>query len=392
MKASRTGIHSLRTAIVNAVTASVALGLAANRRNNREITPTTWPVGVQAPRVEIIIPARDEERNIKPLLASLLAQSYPPGRWGVTLVDDGSTDKTAEIAGAIAAQDSRLRVLRAPPLPPGWTGKNHALWQGAALSPPDADWLLFVDADTRHHPHMLSSSLLCAQAVEADMLSLVISVEVGSLWEAVLVPQVGELYTLLVGSMDVVNKRGKAAAANGQFILIRRDLYRATGGLPQVRGDVAEDRALAKACKERGAKIRLMYGRRLVTSRVYNSLPDMWRGYSKTLFWASGHNTGKALLIVAALSLYALVPPLTLIYALVNRRYTTRTEALKQAPLQILPMLALRVAVCRQMKISPLYAFAYPLSVAMGNAMLLFSLYRVLSGRGVDWKGRNYRR
>lgn len=392
MKLPHAGIHAFRTAIINGITITVALGLSANQRNNREIEPQPWPEDVTAPSVEIIIPARNEERNIEPLLATLLAQSYPAGRWAITLVDDGSSDGTARIAEKVAATHTTLKVVRAPALPSGWTGKNHALWTGAKLAAPDTEWLLFVDADTRHHPDMLSSAVKCAQETGADLLSLVINVEMKSFWEAVLVPQVGELYTLLVGTMDAVNRSGQAAAANGQFILIRRALYMATGSLKEVRTDVAEDRALAKACKEHGAHVQLVYGRKLVTSRVYSSLPEMWRGYSKTLYWASGQNLGKTLLVVAALSLYALVPPLALLYALANRRYQTRNVALKHAPLQLLPMLALRVAVCRQMGIFPLYALAYPLSVAMGNAMLLFSLYRVLSGKGVEWKGRNYRK
>lgn len=392
MKRFSIGIHPLRTGIVNAITASVALGLAANRRNNMELQPEPWPQDQAAPFVEIIIPARNEERNIRLLLTSLLVQHYPVGRRHITVVDDGSQDHTAGIAQEFARQDSRITVVQATELPPGWTGKNHALWTGAQNAAPEAEWLLFVDADTRHQPAMLATVVRAAQALRADLLSLVINVEMKSFWEAVLVPQVGELYTLLVGTMDAVNKPGRATAANGQFILVRPALYRATGSLEAVRSDVAEDRALAKACKERGATVRLVYGRKLVTSRVYSSLPEMWRGYSKTLFWASGHNAGKTLLVAAALSLYGLVPTFTLLRALVDSGYAARKEALKHAPFQLLPMLALRAAVCRQMGISPLYAFAYPLSVAVGNAMLLYSLYRVVSGKGVEWKGRNYRR
>jgi hypothetical protein len=118
----------------------------------------------------------------------------------------------------------------------------------------------------------------------------------------------------------------------------------------------------------------------------------MWEGYSKTLFWASGHDVPKTLLVASSLTLYALVPPLSLLYALLNPAYKSRSTALKHAPLQLAPMLLLRIAVCRQMGIPPLYALTYPLGVAVGNAMLLFSLYRVVSGRGVRWKGRTYYR
>lgn len=384
-------IHALRTFIINIITAGVALGLALNRRNNRDIPPGPWPKKSLAPYVQVIIPARNEERNIGPLLDTLLAQSYPAGRWGVTVVDDGSEDGTQRLASSITASHPHASVVSAPPLPPGWTGKNHALWTGHRAAPPYVEWLLFVDADTRHHPDMLSSVVRRAGETGADLLSLVVDVQMESFWERVIVPQVGELYTLLVGTMDQVNRDGTSAAANGQTMLVKRDLYARIGDIEAVRSDVAEDRALAAAAKGLGCKVRLEYGRRLVRARVYSSLAEMWAGYSKTLFWASGHNTIKALAVALALSLYALAPPLSLVYALLNKDYAHRKTALHHAPLQMLPMLALRAAVCRQMGISPIYAFTYPLGVAVGNAMLLFSLYRVLSGRGVRWKGRTYR-
>lgn len=383
-------LHELRTLIVNGITAAVAFGLLANLRRNREIEPQSWPGGVEAPLVEIIIPARNEESNIAPLLASLAGQEYPVGRYQITVVDDGSTDGTAKLTRAWASRYGHVRYVAAAPLPAGWTGKNHALWTGLEHAADDADWLLFVDADTRHHRLMLASVVLHARGAKVDLLSLITHVQLESFWERLVVPQVGELYTLLVGSMDAVNASGDVAAANGQFILVRPELYREVGSLPEVRSDVAEDRALAAACKSAGAKLLLHYGRRLVTSRVYSTLPQMWRGYSKTLFWASGHNTVRAVAVALALGLYALAPLATLFAGAFHPNEQFRRHALRQAGLQLAPMLLLRVAVCKQMGVPPWYAAGYPLAVLAGNAMLLHSLYRVLSGRGVQWKGRTY--
>lgn len=385
-------IHVLRTLIINAVTFSVVLGLAANRRRNRDLAVRRWPAGREAPVVNIIISARNEERNVLALLETLLAQSYPPGCWGITLVDDGSADRTADIARSLAEVYPQLEVISTPDLPQGWTGKNHAMYTGYRASPEQAEWLLFVDADTRHTPDMLSSVVLRALETDTDLLSLVIDVQMETFWERVLVPQVGELYTLLVGTMDQVNSESNKAAANGQFMLIKRDLYGELGALAEVTGDVAEDRALASACKSRGYSVRLEYGRELVSARVYSSLRELWAGYSKTLFWASGHNTTRALIVALALAMYALIPPIAFIFALANRSYTQRQRAMLHAPLQILPMLALRAVICRNLGVPIIYAFTYPLGVAVGDAMLLYSLYRVLSGKGVEWKGRVYGR
>lgn len=391
MTLSRASLYILRTLIINGITAGVAIGLAANRRRNHDIPAMHWTAEQEAPFVSVVIPVRDEEQHIESLLKTLALQDYPAGRWGVTVVDDGSGDRTRELAERMAADDERLRVVQAPPLPPGWTGKNHALWTGM-LAAGNAEWLLFVDADTRHHPLMLPSVVRRALCANADLLSLVITVETRSFWERLLVPQVGELYTLLVGTMDGVNGAGRTAAANGQFILIKQALYRAAGSRPEVRGDVAEDRALAQACKDLGANVRLEYGRNLVTSRVYSSLGELWRGYSKTLFWAGGHNTARTLLVVCALSMYAFLPLLTLGTAWFSTDKQTGRMALLHGLLQIVPMTILRGRLLQTLGISPLYALLYPLAVAVGNAMLLFSLYRVVSGKGVDWKGRNYRR
>lgn len=378
--------------ITNIITAAVGAGLALNRRRNLDIEPRPWPDEAEAaPYVQVIMPLRNERRNVAPLLHTLLSQSYPPGRWGITAVDDGSTDGTGEIVEQWAAQHPNLSLVNAPPLPSGWTGKSHAMWMGALSAPPEATWLLFIDADTRHVPYTLSSVVGRAEETGAHLLSLVIDVEMRSFWERVLVPQVGELYTLLVGTMDSVNSGKGRAVANGQFLLIKRDLYMKVGNLPEVRGNVAEDRALAHACRERDNNVRLEYGRRLVRARVYSSFAEMWAGYSKTLFWAGGNNAPKAVTVALALGLYALGPLFTLLVVLVLKR-RHKGEALRHAVLQLLPMLAVRLAVCRQVGVPPQYALTYPLGVAVGNAVLLYSLYRVMSGKGVQWKGRVYRK
>ena len=381
-----------RTLVTNIITASVALGLELNRRRNREIPARAWSPKAEAgaPLVEIVAPMRNEGANVAPLLASLLAQEYPNKRWRVTVIDDASTDGTRQLAEQIARSHPQLRVVQARPLPKGWTGKCNAMYSGYLTSSEEADWLLFLDADTRHTPLMLASLVTAAQQANADMLSIVIDVRMESFWERVLVPQVGELYTLLVGTMDQVNQQGsKGAAANGQCLLIRREIFGQLGSLPTVRGDVAEDRALAQALKERGYNVRLEYGRNLVYARVYSSLRDMWNGYAKTLFWASGHNTRKAIAVLVALTLYGIAPPVAAAVTLA-RRPAERTSTLAHASLQLLPMLLLRAVICRKLGVPAYYSLTYPLGVVTGNLLLLYSMYRVLSGKGVQWKGRIY--
>jgi chlorobactene glucosyltransferase len=265
------------------------------------------------------------------------------------------------------------------------------MYCGYLHSDPRSEWLLFVDADTRHHPLMLASILRAAELSGADLLSLVIDVRMESFWERVVVPQIGELYTLLVGTMDSVNRKGRGAAANGQVMLVRRNLYADFGARQEVRSNVAEDRALAAALKGAGYNVQLQYGRRLVAARVYSSFAEMWAGYSKTLFWASGHNAHRALLVAAALLFYALLPFITLAGALDRSDPQRRWNALRHGLAQLAPIIGLRAWIGHTLGVPVCYAPLYPLAVIVGNAILLHSVFRTRSGRGVRWKGRIYK-
>jgi chlorobactene glucosyltransferase len=387
---SRFNIHSLRTVIIDAVTLAVGASLAANRRRNPALAVAAWTEGVRAPYIEVIVPARNEERNMPRVLNSLTAQRYPVGRWGVTIVDDHSTDRTAEVARRYAAS-GQVRVISARELPAGWTGKNNAMYSGYLAAPPDTSYLLFVDADTEFADLMLSTIVQAAEARSASLLSLVLDVHLATFWQRLLVPQVGELYSLLVGTMDSVNSTQGAAAANGQCMLVARDAYAHHGGLPEVRSDVAEDRALASSIKRDSGVVRLEHGERLGRVRAYATFREAWAGYTKTLYWAAGRDTLRTVAVVLALELYAHLPWWSLLRALFDHRYPHGRSALAQAPAQLLPMLVLRLAVCRLLRIPARYAFTYPLAVLAGNVMLLNSWYRSRSREGVSWKGRSYK-
>jgi chlorobactene glucosyltransferase len=383
-------IHPLRTVIINAITAGVAFGLARNRLSHPPLMPVTWPGHKPAPRVEIIVPARNEERNIARLLQSLVAQQYPSQRWGVTVVDDYSTDGTAAIAEHFAAENPNVRLIRARELPSGWTGKNNAMFSAYMAAPSDTRYLLFVDADTEYVDHMLSSIVLAAQQHGAALLSLVLNVPLRTFWQRLLVPQMGELYALVAGTMDAVNRVRGPAAANGQCMLVSYDGYSQYAGLPEVRGDVAEDRALAAAMKRGGESIRLEHGERLGKVRPYETFHDAWAGYTKTLYWATGRSTARTFVVLFAFEMYAHLPLLDLARGFLRPSVDGRRRAIRHAAFRLFPMLALRLYVCRQLNMPAVYAVLYPLAVAAGNAMLLASWLAGKSRRGVSWKGRRY--
>ncbi len=384
------------TLIINGVTAGVALGLIQNVRAGPRLGPEPWPDGTLAPFVTIIVPLRDEAANVDPLLQTLTQQAYPA--YAIITVDDNSTDGTGAALARWAARDERVRVIPGAPLPPGWTGKNWALQQGTQAADPHARWLLFVDADTRHHPLMLAAALGYATREKLDLLTLLPHLDLGSFWERVLVPHTGELYTLLVGAMAQVNDpHSPIASANGQWLLVGRAAYAGVGGQAAVRGAVAEDLALARRMKAAGARIRMAHAPELVHCRVYADLPTMWRGFGKTLFPAADYNLLRVLLVVAMLTLYGVAPWGRLVWGVgemiggttpaqraAGRRRTAHALA------QLAPQWLVRAGIARTLGLPPAYAVTYPLAVLLGDGLLLWSAYRYLRGRGPSWKGRTY--
>ena len=380
------------TLIINGVTLGVAAGLFVNARHGARVPAAAWPSTWPAPPVCCIVPMRDEITNVAGCLTGLLAQQYP--HFSVVVVDDGSTDGTTAALAAI--HDPRLRILSGAPLPPGWTGKTWALAQGCAAADPATVWLLTLDADMRLEPTALASAVAYATRRHADLLTLLPYLELHTFWEKLLVPHAGELYTLLVGAMDRVNDaRSPVASANGQFILLRRAVYDALGGWAAVRGEVAEDWALARYVKGAGYHLLMAQGRALVRARVYAGLGDLWAGYSKTLFPAGGRSLGRVVGVIVLLTLYGVLPPLRLLWAVLrllrhSQPSASDQERLALALAQVGPLLAVRAGLSRSLGLSPWLALTYPLAVLLGDAMLLWSAWRYRSGRGMTWKGRRY--
>ncbi len=225
--------------------------------------------------VDVIIPARNEEDCIGRCLASLVSQQGIDFR--VTLVDDGSSDRTRQIAESFPG----VRVLSVDDPPPGILGKSNALITGARGS--TAKWLLFTDADTAHYPGSLAAAVREAEDRKVDLLSYSPEQEVKSLAEKMLMPLV---FADMVRtySMDRINDPADpAVAANGQYILVRRTVYEALGGHAGVGCNLLEDVELARIFKVSGHKIWFRYGAGMVRTRMYRSFRALCEGWIKGL-------------------------------------------------------------------------------------------------------------
>ena len=229
----------------------------------------------QRPSVSVVVPARNEEVSLRDCLESLVRQAGIA--YEVIVVDDGSSDRTREIA--LSFQE--VQVVDPGPLPPGWSGKNNALVAGARGA--RGEWLLFTDADTVHRTGSLARAVAEAKQQNAALLSYSPEQEVHGFWEKAVMPVIFAELARAFRPSEVSNPASRAAAANGQYILISREAYDAIGGHAAIASDLLEDVALAQAVKASGRKIFFRYGGDEVRTRMYRSLVQLREGWTKNL-------------------------------------------------------------------------------------------------------------
>ena len=228
--------------------------------------------GVQ---VSVIVPARNEEACLGTCLQSVVAQ--PGVQFEVIVVDDGSSDRTAEIARSFAG----VNLIQAGPLPAGWTGKNNAMAAGAKVA--KGKWLLFTDADTFHKPGSLARAVTEAEEHGAALLSYSPEQEVHGLLEKAVMPVIFAELAARFPPGKVSDPASPVAAANGQYLMISREAYDSLGGHTKIAGDLLEDVAMARLVKASGRKIFFRYGGDAVRTRMYRSWEQMKEGWTKNL-------------------------------------------------------------------------------------------------------------
>jgi len=229
--------------------------------------------------VSAIIPARNEEAVIAACVASLSSQ---PEIGETLVVSDQSTDGTDSIIQDLMQKLPNLRLLRANGLPDGWVGKNYALSIGVQQA--KGAWLLFTDADAVHEPNSAARALQMAQENDAVLISFSPEQITEAWYEKALIPFIYLRLAKQFSYEKVNDPHSRAAAANGQFLMIRRDIYDALGGHAGVAGEVLEDVAFAIRAKTAGHRIWFGSGKGIVRVRMYRSFDGMWQGWKKFPF------------------------------------------------------------------------------------------------------------
>jgi glycosyltransferase involved in cell wall biosynthesis len=332
--------------------------------------------------VSAIVPARNEEASIARAVDSL-AEQKEIGE--VIVVNDQSADRTGEVLAELALRTPKLRVLRTDSLPSGWTGKNYALSVGAAVA--TGKWLLFTDADTFHLPGSTARALADAAETDAALVSYSPEQELGTFWERALIPPIFWMLSRKYSFANVSDAGMPDAAANGQFILIRRALYTALGGQTGVAGEILEDVALARRVKGAGHRLFFTGGHGIVRTRMYRSFGAMWEGWTKNLYPLVGRS--KSALLGEFVDLIALT---AVILLLTSHPLTEADRIMLGAGILFLAGRLIGYGVFLRRNLFPLSLIQYYVpGMCLYWGALAASWWKNTRGT-VTWKGRAYRR
>ncbi len=333
----------------------------------------------------ILVPARNEERNIERCVGSLLKQEYP--EFEVVVLNDNSTDATGEILQRLAAANPRLTILEGGPLPSGWVGKNWACHQLARAA--TGTLLLFTDADTDHSPESLRAAVALMQQQRLDLLSGVPRQTMLTFWEKVIVPMTQFLYFVYLPNVFITRLRNpQFAAFNGQFMLFRREAYWKIGGHESVRGALIEDLVIGRRAKAHGLRTALATAVETVRCRMYTSLPEILEGFAKNLVPGFGYSLPAVVGFMAATLLLYVVPAVMVVVGL----------AVGDCSVAMVTLPALQLAIAATMRGIMAIRFGmgweqlllHPLSAAMAAVVAANSIRWHFGKRGASWKGRRY--
>jgi glycosyltransferase involved in cell wall biosynthesis len=346
-------------------------------REQHAPVPDVWP------RLSVVIPACDEATSLESAVTTLLQQDYPDLE--IILVDDRSTDGTAEIIERLAREDPRIRAVHVETLPQGWLGKVHALHCGVEQA--SGDWLLFTDADVHFAAGTLRRAVAFVLHQQVDHLTLIPRTIQKSFWLELAVNTFGLLFFITTRAASVNRPDSKAFVGIGAFNLVNARRFHRTAGFEWLRLEPGDDVGLGMMIKQSGGTTRLAFAYEDLSLQWYASVTDMFKGLEKNLFGPGSHYRWRLMLVRVGI-----------IWALVAAPYFSLALGLvyELAPLWIAGAAAISVQlifpVCfvADRKNKSLILLLFPVGVLLITAMMLRAGYQCLKNGGIDWRGTHY--
>ena len=360
------------------------LNLILNLRSLKK-PPSDSKIPKPAPFVSVLIPARDEEANIEACLESLRKQDYP--NFEILVLDDNSSDNTANIVDQIATKDNRIQLIRGEPLPEGWAGKPFACYQLAKKA--RGPWLLFIDADTTHAPHMLRSVLAIALKLRPFLLSGFPRQLATSLPQKVAIPV---LYFVILSWVPLWwlqrSKKPKPSLAIGQFLLFPREEYWKIGGHKAVKSRILEDVWLGVEVNRHGGRHVAVDLSPVVSCHMYQSLGAMWEGFVKWIYSVASLSPAALVGLMVAGYVFFLAP----FYWLWNELFVVAAPTPWRAIVifQVATILVMRWLVDNHFKEPVVSTPLHPVGFSFLFLVALHAGWRRVAGAGVHWKKRLY--
>jgi chlorobactene glucosyltransferase len=337
------------------------------------------------PLISVLVPARDEENNIRNCLESLQKQDYP--NYEILVLNDNSVDSTAEIVSEMAAKDNRIQLIEGQPLPEGWAGKPFACYQLAQQA--KGSWLLFVDADTTHAEHMLRSVLSLAMKLKISLLSGFPRQMANSLPQKITVPLI---YFIIIGWAPLWwiqrAKSRQPSVAIGQFLMFRRDEYWRIGGHYTVRNRILEDIWMGIEVARYGGKHVAIDLSSVVSCHMYPTPGAMWHGLVRCIYSVTAISPLMLLVLIAVACCLYIAP----FYCLWNGLFVIKAPFvwLTLVVTQVLMIFFMRFLVDTRFKESAISTWLHPIGITYLLLAVLYSIWRWAVGAGVSWKERAY--
>lgn len=330
--------------------------------------------------VSILVPARNEaHRVLEKSISLMLDQTHE--NYELIVLNDRSTDDTQKILEKLKTQNPKLKIIEGKEPEKDWLGKPHALEQ--AFENSNGEWILTADADIIFAPETLQTVVGYAEKNDFDALTLIPKQIFGSFWEKLFMPVFGWFCLLAMPLHRVNDPNRKESMGVGNFFMFRREILKKIGGFESVKSEVAEDLKLAEIVKNKKFKLRIDYAE-FIETRMYSGFREIWEGFTKNLFSGMKFSVAKTIFGSISILIFGILPPIFALVFLFSKHFDLFLPLFITYIFQIL----IFIYINSKWRGNYFYAFLAPLGLFLFLAILANSTVKVLSGKGVTWKGR----